>query len=101
MISRWAFGVASNWCEQAKVEAVSIEDVPGLVFTKVMDELELGLVDEDEESGLVANNFAAFNPKKQGVNVEVRLLEDERLTAELEEAGLDVAYILLALGSIC
>lgn len=124
-----------------QMTAIRIEDGIGLVFTKVVDELELGLVDEDEESSLVAdkdywlnrgskktleladrllaiiqlfapeyqfkynkfyiglakggvaNNFVAFKPKKQWVNVEVRLPEDDGLTAELEEAGLDAEYL--------
>jgi len=124
-----------------QMTAIRVEDGIGLVFTKVIDELELGLVDEDEESSLVAdkdywlnrgskktlelanrlleiiqlfapeyqfkynkfyiglakegvaNNFVAFKPKKQWVNVEVRLPEDDRLTADLEEAGLDAEYL--------
>jgi len=124
-----------------QMTAIKVGDGIGLVFTKVIDELELGLVDEDEESSLVAdkeywlkrgskktldlaenlleiihlfapeyqfkynkfyiglakegvaNNFVSFKPKKQWVSVEVRLLEDEKLSAELEEAGLDVEYL--------
>ena len=124
-----------------QMTAIKVGDGIGLVFTKVVDELELGLVDEDEESRLVADreywlkrgskktleladrlleiiqlfapeyqfkynkfyiglakegvaiNFVAFKPKKQWVNVEVRLPEDDGLTAELEEAGLDAEYL--------
>jgi hypothetical protein len=109
-----------------------------LVFTKVLDEMQLGLVDEDEEVQAVTdrayweekgskstvslademlelartidpalelkynkfyiglakngqpNNFAIFRPKKEWLNVEIRLDRSDELQARLDGSGLDV-----------
>lgn len=124
-----------------QMTAIKIQDGIGLFFTKVLDEIAFGLIDEDEVSsppankeywiergtnktvgmvdhllklvhnfapeynlkynkyyiGLakdgIANNFVYFKPKKQFVKIESRLTEDDELTSELEEAGIDVEYI--------
>lgn len=124
-----------------QMTAIKIGEGVGLAFTKIVDELALGLVDEDEESSLVtdreywlkrgskktvgladrlldiinkfapeyqfkynkfyiglvkggvANNFVICKPKKQWVNVEIRLAEQSDLTTELEESGLDAEYL--------
>jgi len=124
-----------------QMKAVKVEDGLGLTFTKVMDELARGLIDEDEgvvepadrdywvqrgskktvelADGILdlihtfapdvqlkynkfyiglaergsPNNFAAFKPKKQWMNTEVRMAEDSELDARLEETGLDAEYM--------
>ena len=40
----------------------------------------------------VANNFVAFRPKKQWVNVEIRLAENVELTGKFDNAGLEIEY---------
>jgi len=124
-----------------QMTAIKNNDGIGLIFTKVIDELALGMVDEDEESSLetnrdywlrrgskdtvdladelvniihdfapeyhlkynrfyiglakggITNNFVAFKPKKQWVNVEIRLTENPELTTELENTELDSEYL--------
>jgi len=124
-----------------QMTAIRAQEGVGLIFTKVLDERTLGLVDEDEESspsaniecwlergtdktvkmvdkqlkiihnfdpeynlkynkfyiGLekngIANNFVFFKPKKQWVNTEMRLSENEELLTELNEAGLEAEYL--------
>jgi hypothetical protein len=124
-----------------QMNAVKVGDGVGLTFTKVIDELALGLVDEDEEIteitdrdywlgrgtektvtlvdklmefvnvldedielkynkfyiGLakdnVSNNFVVFKPKKQWMNLEIRLDEDDELTEAMENNGLETEYL--------
>jgi predicted transport protein len=124
-----------------QMRAVKVGDGIGLTFTKVIDELALGMIDEDEEVHEVAdrnywlkrgskktvdladkilkiissfdptlefkynkfyiglaksgipNNFVACKPKKQWINLEIRLPEDSKLTNDLEESGLDAEYL--------
>ena len=124
-----------------QMTAIRAQNGIGLIFTRVLDEMMLGLVDEDEESsppanreywlehgtkktvemvdkqlqiihafapeyklkynkfyiGLekdgIANNFVSFRPKKQWVNTESKLREDEELISQLNEAGLEVEYL--------
>jgi len=124
-----------------QMTGIKIGDGLGLNFTKVVDELTLGLIDEDEETqfgadrdywmkrgskksmeivdqwlgiihtfapdyhlkynkfyiGLakdgIVNNFVYCKPKKEWLNVEMRLSENPTLTTELEEAGLEVEYL--------
>lgn len=124
-----------------QMKAVETSEGIGLFFTKVLDEMALGMPDEGEElrevadrdywiargsektvamadrvleivqsfdpdlefkynkyyiglaKGGVPNNFVACKPKKQWMNVEVRLPEDQALTNELEDAGLDIEYL--------
>lgn len=124
-----------------QMNAVKVNDAIGLTFTKVIDELALGLADEDEEVteiadreywldrgsnktveladkivkivnefderiepkynkfyiGLakdnVANNFVSFKPKKQWMNLQIRLDEDEELTEKMESDGLEPEYM--------
>lgn len=124
-----------------QMNAVKVNDAIGLTFTKVIDELALGLADEDEEVteiadreywldrgsnktveladkivkivkefderiepkynkfyiGLakdnVANNFVSFKPKKQWMNLQIRLDEDEELTEKMESEGLEPEYM--------
>lgn len=44
------------------------------------------------EKGGVVNNFVNFKPKKQFVKIESRMVLNEELSAEMEDAGLDVEY---------
>lgn len=124
-----------------QMNAVKVNDAIGLTFTKVIDELALGLADEDEEVteiadreywldrgsnktveladkivkivnefderiepkynkfyiGLakdnVANNFVSFKPKKQWMNLQIRLDKDEELTEKMESDGLEPEYM--------
>jgi predicted transport protein len=124
-----------------QMTAVKVEGGLSLIFTKVIDELAYGLVDEDEDIhevtdrdywlkrgakktvqladsileiiktfdssldfkynkfyiGLardgVPNNFVACKPKKQWLNLEVRLREDKELSSRLEDSGLDAEYL--------
>jgi uncharacterized protein YjiS (DUF1127 family) len=124
-----------------QMTAIRTDDGIGLVFTKVLDEMALGLIDEDEESsppanrdywldrgtektvkvvdklldiiqqfapnydlkynkfyiGLakdnIANNFVAFRPKKQWVNVLTRLPEGDEVLDQLKDIGLEPEYI--------
>jgi hypothetical protein len=75
-----------------------------LVFTTVLNDLSLGLVDEDEEQEPTdrgyweergtkegqPNNFAIFSAKKKFLWLEVRLDQSDEVRQELEKAGLDV-----------
>ena len=124
-----------------QMNAVKVEDSIGLTFTKVLDEIALGLIDEDEDVAEVAdrnywlnrgsertvalvdevikiihqfdkeiepkynkfyiglaktgipNNFISFKPKKQWMNLEIRLDEDEGLSEELDNKGIDNEYL--------
>jgi len=110
----------------------------GLVFTTVVNQLSLGMVDEDEEIAEVTdrgfwvdktskktlamvdelcdmvktfdpelelkynkfyiglakngspNNFVVFNPKKNFIRIEPRIIKSEETQERLETAGLDV-----------
>lgn len=122
-----------------QMNAYKLNDDYFLTFTTVIDELNLGLVDEDEEIseitdrtywevkrgsvktvaladkllemisefapghslkynkfyiGLaqngVTNNFAIFRPRRNNINLEVRIKYSQQLETELEEAGLDL-----------
>jgi hypothetical protein len=122
-----------------QMNAYKLNDDYFLTFTTVIDELNLGLIDADEEIseitdrnywevkkgskktvamadkllemisefapgnalkynkfyiGLaqngVANNFAIFRPRRNSINLEVRIKYSEQLETELEEAGLDL-----------
>lgn len=123
------------------MNAVIVEDGIGLMFTKVVDEMALGLTDEDEEVAEVAdreywldrgtdstvemadkvlqiihefdgdielkynkfyiglakdgipNNFVKFRPKKQWMNLEIRLDERQALNEEMESKGLESEYL--------
>lgn len=121
-----------------QMQALRVGDNITLIFTKVMDELSRGLVDEDEDalaaptdraywekSATKANvalvdqmlellrefdpflnlkynkfyiglekdgqayNFVAFRPKKNQINIEIKLPQTEELDARIEEEGLD------------
>lgn len=121
-----------------QMNAFKFGDKIGLIFTKVMDERSLGLVEEDEQTqevdrsywetkqgtvatvkmvdellemiktidsgldlkynkfyiGLVTNgqpnNFIIFRPKKNKLNIEIRLDKIDEMQNELEESGLDL-----------
>jgi len=122
-----------------QMSALKLGEKVALVFTKVMDVVGLGLVEEDEDVrekvdrsywetkkgtaytvgmaddllavvkefdgalepnynkfyiGLVKNerpnNFVIFRPKKNKLNVEVRLAKSEEIQGELETSGLDL-----------
>jgi predicted transport protein len=121
-----------------ELNALRLGDSIILVFTKVLDETRLGLVDEDEEIQAVAdrsywearaskqtlalmdevlelvreidpglepkynkfyvglakggqpNNFVIFRPKKQWLDVEIRLERSEETQAKLDGSDLDV-----------
>ncbi len=122
-----------------KMEAYIIaENEVSLTFTTVLDEMSLGLVDDDEEVAQVtdrnywikrgteesvkladdlldiinefsdekftlkynkfyiglakdgmARNFSSFRPRKNGVNVEIKLPQAEDYQSEIDTAGLD------------
>jgi hypothetical protein len=120
------------------MNALKFGDKVGLIFTKVMDELSLGMVAEDEEAlevdrsywetkkgtattvkmadelleilknfdsslklkynkfyiGLVQNNelnnFVIFRPRRNRLNVELRLEKSDEIQNELEESGIDL-----------
>lgn len=124
-----------------QMNAVIVEDGIGLMFTKVVDEMALGLTDEDEEVAEVAdraywlergtdstvemadkvlqiihefdgdielkynkfyiglakdgipNNFVKFRPKKQWMNLEIRLDERQALNEEMESKSLESEYL--------
>jgi hypothetical protein len=124
-----------------QMTAIRTNEGIGLIFTKVLDEMALGLINDDEDSsppanreywlnrgtkktveivdkqlgiihnfapeyrlkynkfyiGLekdgVTNNFVYFKPKKQWVNTECKLMEDEDFITEFNEAGLEVEYL--------
>ncbi len=121
-----------------QMNALKFGDKVGLIFTKVMDELSLGMVAEDEEAlevdrsywetkkgtattvkmadelleilknfdsslklkynkfyiGLVQNNelnnFVIFRPRRNRLNVELRLEKSDEIQNELEESGIDL-----------
>lgn len=121
-----------------QMNALQFENKISLIFTKVMDELSLGLPEEEEEAqevdrsywetkrGTVAtvrmvdelfeiiktldsslelkynkfyiglakngqpNNFVVFRPRKNKLNVEIRLEKSDEKQSELEESGLDL-----------
>jgi len=121
-----------------QMNALQFENRISLVFTKVMDELSLGLIEEEEEAqevdrsywetkrgtvatvrmvdelfqivknldsslelkynkfyiGLVKNaqpnNFVIFRPRKNKLNIEIRLEKSDEIQSELEESGLDL-----------
>ncbi len=121
-----------------QLHAIQLGDTVSLVFSKVLDEMRLGLVDEDEEVRAVTdraywekrgskptlamadealemlrrldpglelkynkfyiglakdgrpNNFVTLRPKKEWLQVDVRLERSDETQAQLERAGLDV-----------
>lgn len=121
-----------------QMNALKFGDKVSLIFTKVMDELSLGMAEEDEEAlevdrsywetkkgtpatvkmadelleiiknfdsllklkynkfyiGLVQNNepnnFVIFRPRKNRLNVEIRLEKSDEIQNELEESGIDL-----------
>jgi hypothetical protein len=121
-----------------QMRAYKLGSQVSLIFTTVMDQMRLGLVDDDEEVrevtdrsywekrapkailamaddllnilrewdpdlalkynkyyiGLAknghSNNFASFHPRKESLQLEVRLDRSDELQAKLEEEGLDL-----------
>ena len=83
------------WLERGTEKTMNLADEMVEIVNEIDKDVEMkynkfyiGLA-----KGGVPNNFVSFKPKKQWMNMEMRLEEDSTLTMEMEDAGLDAEYM--------